>query len=78
MISESDLQEELGSYSDLHLTEREVETLRLMAEGHSNKIIADRMGVSQHTAKFHIANVADKLGGSRVRAVYLAAKLGLV
>ena len=79
MISEKDsLQIELESYRDLRLTGREVEVLRLLAEGLSNKQMAGRMFVSDHTVKFHVANIVDKMGGSRCRAVYLGAKLGLV
>ncbi len=44
------------------LTEREIEVLWLIAEGHSNKAIADKLDISFHTAKFHVFNAIDKLG----------------
>lgn len=44
------------------LTEREVEVLWLLAAGHSNKIIGDKLGISPHTAKFHVFNAIDKMG----------------
>ncbi len=61
------------------LTERELEVLMLMAEGLQNKTIADRLGISFHTAHFHVANVARKMGKtSRAGAVGAAAMLGLI
>lgn len=57
-----------GPRSGEPLTVRECEVALLMTEGHSNKIIADRLGIAQHTTKFHVANVVVKLGGkSRTR-----------
>ncbi len=44
------------------LTAREEEVLWLMAEGLANKQIADRLGISEHTAKFHVRNCCVKLG----------------
>jgi DNA-binding CsgD family transcriptional regulator len=44
------------------LTNRELEAAKLISAGFSNKEIATAMGVSSHTAKFHVANVARKLG----------------
>ena len=41
------------SHGDLQLTPRELEVLGLLAEGASNKMIAERLGISVHTAKFH-------------------------
>ena len=46
------------------LTAREEEVLWLMAEGLSNKLIADRIGVTEHTAKFHVTNCCVKMGAS--------------
>jgi DNA-binding NarL/FixJ family response regulator len=43
------------------LTARELEVLALLAEGASNKLIARRLGISAHTAKFHVASLMDKL-----------------
>ena len=44
------------------LTPRETEVAALITEGLSNKLIAERLGLSDHTAKFHVANVAKKFG----------------
>ncbi|AEI63339.1 helix-turn-helix transcriptional regulator [Corallococcus macrosporus] len=61
------------------LTPREREVLGLLAEGLSNKAIADRLDISEHTAKFHVNAVLAKLGVQRrTEAVVRAAKLGLV
>src|SRR5262249_15801301 len=43
------------------LTPRELEVLALLAEGASNKNIARRLGISVHTAKFHVGSLLDKL-----------------
>jgi DNA-binding NarL/FixJ family response regulator len=61
------------------LTARELEVLRLMADGLGNKGIAARLGVSMHTAKFHVASILGKLGAStRTGAVTLGIRRGLV
>ena len=61
------------------LTRREVEVLRLLSEGLSNREIADRLGISGHTAKFHVHAVLAKLGAeTRTEAVVRAARLGLI
>jgi two-component system nitrate/nitrite response regulator NarL len=61
------------------LTPREQEVLALLAEGLSNKAIADRLAISEHTAKFHVNAVLSKLGVQRrTEAVVRAARLGLV
>jgi DNA-binding NarL/FixJ family response regulator len=61
------------------LTPREHEVLVLLAEGLSNKVIADRLGISEHTAKFHVNAVLAKLGVQRrTEAVVRAARMGLV
>ncbi len=61
------------------LTPREKEVLELLAEGLSNKDIALALGVSPHTAKFHVTALLDKLGPeTRTEAVVLAARQGLV
>ncbi len=44
------------------MTPREVEVAALIAEGLSNKLIAVRLNMSEHTAKFHVANVCVKYG----------------
>ncbi len=61
------------------LTARELQVLQLLAAGASNKAIARRLGISPHTAKFHVAAIAGKLGASgRTDAVAKAMRLGLV
>src|SRR5437660_11539428 len=61
------------------LTRRELEVLAAMADGASNKAIARRLGISFHTAKFHVAAILAKLNAdSRTEAVARAAQLGLV
>jgi two-component system, NarL family, nitrate/nitrite response regulator NarL len=61
------------------LTPRETEVLELMAEGLSNKLIADQLKISDHTAKFHVNAILNKLGaGTRTEAVVLAARRGLL
>ena len=61
------------------LTPRELEVLAAMADGASNKAIARRLGISFHTAKFHVAAILEKLNAdSRTEAVTRAAQLGLV
>jgi DNA-binding NarL/FixJ family response regulator len=61
------------------LTRREHDVLRLMAEGLGNKQIADRLGITEHTAKFHVHTILGKLGTqSRTEAVVSAARLGLI
>jgi DNA-binding CsgD family transcriptional regulator len=61
------------------LTPREREVLQLVAEGLPNKLIADRLGISEHTAKFHVNAILDKLGAdTRTDAVVKAARFGLL
>jgi DNA-binding CsgD family transcriptional regulator len=61
------------------LTPRELEVLALMAEGASNKAIGKRLGISIHTAKFHVGQVLDKLDATgRTDAVAHAARRGVI
>ncbi len=61
------------------LSERELEVMRLVAEGLANKAIAARLGISDHTVKFHLNSVLRKLGAqSRTDAVVRATRLGLL
>jgi DNA-binding NarL/FixJ family response regulator len=61
------------------LTPREQEVLRLLAEGLSNKLIGARLGISEHTAKFHVNSILGKLGAqTRAEAVAQAARLGVL
>jgi DNA-binding NarL/FixJ family response regulator len=61
------------------LTPRESEVLQLLAQGLANKAIAERLGISEHTAKFHVNAILGKLGAqTRTEAIVHAARLGLV
>ena len=61
------------------LTPRELQALRLLAEGLPNKTIASRLGISEHTVKFHVNSILGKLGAqSRTEAVTRATRLGLI
>ncbi|MCS6847143.1 MAG: response regulator transcription factor [Anaerolineae bacterium] len=61
------------------LTPREVQVLRLMAEGKTNKEIAAQLAITERTVKFHVGAILGKLGaGNRTEAVRLAAQRGWV
>ena len=61
------------------LTPREVEVLGMLAEGQSNKSIAHRLGISEHTVKFHVTSIMGKLNaGSRTEAVTQGIRQGLI
>src|SRR5438874_3188220 len=61
------------------LTPRELQVLQLVAQGLPNKGIARRLGISENTAKFHVASLCGKLGASsRTEAVTIAARRGLI
>jgi two-component system, NarL family, response regulator YdfI len=61
------------------LTPREVEVLAMIAEGLGNKTIAHRLGISEHTVKFHVSSIFAKLGAaSRTEAVKIGIRRGLV
>jgi DNA-binding CsgD family transcriptional regulator len=61
------------------LTPREIQVLELLAEGLPNKAIADRLGISDQTVKFHVASISGKLGAAnRTDAVRLAVRRGLI
>ena len=61
------------------LTHRESQVLRMMADGLGNKEIASELKISEHTAKFHVAQVLGKLGaGSRAKAVAIGIRRGLI
>jgi two-component system, NarL family, nitrate/nitrite response regulator NarL len=68
-----------ASNTDSVLTPRELEVTGLLAEGLSNREIGSRLGISDHTAKFHVNSILQKMGaGKRVGAVVRAAQLGLI
>ena len=61
------------------LAPRELEVLRLVAQGLVNKEIAAELGISTHTVKYHLASLLAKLGVStRTEAVMLGIRTGLV
>lgn len=61
------------------LTPRELEVLRLVAQGLQNKEIAAELVISERTVKFHVSSIMGKLGaGNRTEAVALAAQQGLI
>jgi LuxR family transcriptional regulator, maltose regulon positive regulatory protein len=61
------------------LSHRELEILRLIADGRSNQVIADQLVLSLHTVKKHISNIFGKLGvNSRTQAVALARESGML
>jgi DNA-binding NarL/FixJ family response regulator len=61
------------------LTARELEVLRLMARGQTNKQVAAELKISEHTAKFHVSSVLAKLGAlTRTEAVTIGMTRGLV
>ncbi|MFB9266863.1 response regulator transcription factor [Bradyrhizobium erythrophlei] len=68
-----------ASPGDFELTPRELDVLALLAEGASNKMIARRLGISVHTAKFHVGSLLDKLDATgRTDAVAHAARRGVI
>lgn len=61
------------------LTPRELEVLHMMAEGAANKTIAWKLGISEHTVKFHVASILGKLhAGTRAEAVAIGMRKGLI
>ena len=61
------------------LTGRELEVLRMLADGAANKTIAWKLGISEHTVKFHVAQILGKLGaGTRTEAVTVGIRKGLI
>ncbi|HXE80625.1 MAG TPA: response regulator transcription factor [Vicinamibacterales bacterium] len=70
--------EEAGEWQE-HLTPRERHVLELVAEGRSNRAIAEALGISEHTVKFHLASIYGKLGAStRTEAVRRGLRRGLI
>jgi DNA-binding CsgD family transcriptional regulator len=60
------------------LTPKELEAIKLVTAGYSNKEIATAMGISEHTVKFHVANLARKLGvNKKVEIAACAVRQGL-
>jgi two-component system, NarL family, response regulator DevR len=66
-----------GEADKRRLTERELQVLRLLAQGRSNAAIGTKLYISETTVKFHVSNIMRKLDVSRrAEAVYAATKLG--
>jgi len=60
------------------LTPRELEVLRLVAEGHTNRAIGEELFMSEKTASVHVSRILGKLGvGGRVEAAAVAHRLGI-
>ncbi len=73
------VEEETEDAEGVVLTAREREVLALLAAGASNKAIARALGLSVHTAKFHVASLTEKLGASgRLEAVAIALRTGRI
>ncbi len=61
------------------LTDREMDVLRLLAQDQTNKEIANALGITERTVKFHVSSIMGKLGAAnRVEAVTIAEQKGLV
>ena len=65
--------------SDMTLTSREVQVLQLVATGHSNKLIAKALTISDETAKTYVKNIVEKLGAhNRTHAVTIGLRRGII
>jgi DNA-binding NarL/FixJ family response regulator len=65
--------------ADDELTSREIDVLRLIAAGNSNKLIADQLSIGEATVKSHVTNILSKLGANdRSHAVTIALKRGII
>ncbi|MGB6692316.1 MAG: response regulator transcription factor [Terracidiphilus sp.] len=65
--------------TDSALTGREVDVLQLIAEGSANKVVADRLAITEGTVKAHVKNILSKLGANdRTHAVTIAVKRGII
>jgi DNA-binding NarL/FixJ family response regulator len=64
---------------DERLTSRELDVLKCVANGHSNKIVADLLCISEATIKVHMKSILGKLGAtSRTHAVQISLKRGII
>ncbi|HTJ30918.1 MAG TPA: response regulator transcription factor [Acidobacteriaceae bacterium] len=75
---QSEIAQNLAEHIDSdRLSEREVEVLRCVADGCSNKIVADNLGISEETVKGHMKNIMSKLeANDRTHAVFIALQRG--
>jgi DNA-binding NarL/FixJ family response regulator len=76
----SDIAAELAEHAaDDELTAREIDVLRLIAAGNSNKLIADQLSIGEATVKSHVTNILSKLGANdRAHAVTIGLKRGII
>jgi DNA-binding NarL/FixJ family response regulator len=76
----SDIAAELAAHAtDDALSAREIDVVRLIAGGNSNKRIADQLSIGEATVKSHVANILSKLGANdRAHAVTIALKRGII
>ena len=78
-VQEKVVRKAVGEEERVSLTERELEVLRLMAKGFSNRQIAMGLSITERTVGFHVENIFGKLGvSSRVEAVIEGTRRGLV
>jgi DNA-binding NarL/FixJ family response regulator len=75
-----DIAAELAEHAgDDELTTREIDVLRLIAGGNSNKLIADQLSIGEATVKSHVTNILSKLGANdRSHAITIALKRGII
>jgi DNA-binding NarL/FixJ family response regulator len=75
-----DIAAELAEHAtDDELTQREIDVLRLIAAGNSNKLIADHLSIGEATVKGHVTNILSKLGANdRAHAVTIGLKRGII
>jgi len=75
-----DVAKQLAEHAaDDDLTQREIDVLRLIAAGNSNKLIADQLSIGEATVKSHVTNILSKLGANdRAHAVTIGLKRGII
>jgi DNA-binding NarL/FixJ family response regulator len=76
----ADIAEQLAEHAtDDSLTQREIDVLRLIAAGNSNKLIADQLSIGESTVKSHVSNILSKLGANdRAHAVTIGLQRGII
>ncbi len=78
-LKETSLRENVQLNPVQALTPREIEVLQMLGSGLGNKAIAKRLNISEHTVKFHLSSIFQKLGVStRTEAVTVGIRLGLI
>lgn len=66
-------------FADDSLTSREIDVLRLIAAGNANKIVADKLSITEETVKGHVKSILSKLGANdRTHAVTIGLKRGII